>query len=75
MRSGSYRFADIIEFRLQDLTKLRVNVRRAMPFITTVDHNPHVQLLDAVSLRDRIAPKHAQLNMFDILQTAITGEL
>lgn len=61
--------------RLTDLVTLKVNVKRALPFVITSDHNPHVLQLDSATLRDRIAPAHAQLDMFAVQHSALTGEL
>ena len=58
--------------RTEDLARLRIPLRRTLPFIITADHTP--SLLDAVDLRDRTAPARAQTDLFDQL-TATHGEL
>jgi putative DNA modification/repair radical SAM protein len=61
--------------RLADLVTLRVPVKRALPFVITADHNPHVVGLDAVDLRRRVAPEHEQLDIFAAGRMALTGQL
>ncbi|HVF40810.1 MAG TPA: putative DNA modification/repair radical SAM protein [Gemmatimonadaceae bacterium] len=61
--------------RLDDLVTLKVNVKRALPFVITADHNPHVFSLDALALRDRLSPRDAQIDLFGIRRSAISGEL
>ena len=61
--------------RLDDLATLRVNVKRALPFVITSDHNPHVFSLDALALRDRISPRDAQIDLFRVQRSAISGEI
>ena len=61
--------------RLEDLVMLKVNVKRALPFVITSDHNPHVFSLDTLALRDRIAPAEAQIDLFGVRSSAISGEL
>ncbi len=60
---------------LLDLGKLRVPLKRARYFVITSDHNPDVMLLDAQSLKDKISPEQTQLSLFDLKQTAISGEI
>ncbi|HYH79538.1 MAG TPA: putative DNA modification/repair radical SAM protein [Longimicrobium sp.] len=58
--------------RTADLARLKIPLRRTLPFIITADHTP--TLLDAADLRDRTAPSRAQTDLFD-LTTAAHGEL
>jgi predicted DNA-binding helix-hairpin-helix protein len=58
--------------RTDDLARLKVPLRRALPFLVTADHTP--TLLDAADLRERAAPSRAQTDLFD-LATAAHGEL
>jgi putative DNA modification/repair radical SAM protein len=44
-------------FRMQDLARLRVNLRKVGPFITAVDHRPRGGLLDRADLRALLVPK------------------
>ncbi len=61
--------------RLDDLVTLKLNVKRALPFVITADHNPHVFALDALALRDRISPRDAQIDLFGVRRSAVSGEL
>ncbi|MDF1752349.1 MAG: putative DNA modification/repair radical SAM protein [Verrucomicrobiales bacterium] len=63
--------------RLNDLVKLRVNLKKCLPFIITPDHNPIKLGLDCERLRSRFAPPPEQLE-FEFMETkssAITGEV
>jgi putative DNA modification/repair radical SAM protein len=61
--------------RLADLLRLKVQVKRALPFLVTADHTPHLLRADAVDLRDRIAPAPQQLDLFEVQRSAAGGEL
>jgi predicted DNA-binding helix-hairpin-helix protein len=61
--------------RREDLATLKVNLKRALPFVLTSDHNPHVFSIDALSLRDRMSPRDAQIDLFAAHRSAITGQL
>ena len=63
--------------RLSDLKALRVPLRRAEPFLTTLDaHAPSVRLLDRADLEQRFRPRRAaQLDLFEVASSARTGEL
>jgi putative DNA modification/repair radical SAM protein len=58
--------------RTDDLARLRIPLRRALPFLVTADHTP--ALLDAAALPARVAPRRAQTDLFDQLAAA-HGEL
>lgn len=66
--------------RLDDLAKLRVNLKKCLPFISTTDHNPVRLGLDSDRLRARFAPPPKQLE-FDFTEarqtavSAVTGEV
>ncbi|MGV3771873.1 MAG: putative DNA modification/repair radical SAM protein [Verrucomicrobiales bacterium] len=49
--------------RLHDLIRLRVPIRKAMPFIETVDHHPGRRELET-GLVERFMPKGKQLDLF-----------
>jgi len=59
--------------RMDDLGRLRIALRRALPFIVVVDHSPR-GLPDALGLRERITNR-SQLDMFAIGRSAHSGEL
>jgi putative DNA modification/repair radical SAM protein len=60
---------------LKDLVRLKVPVKKAMPFIETADHHPHRLDLDSERLRGRFAPPAEQLTLFGGDNSIITGEL
>lgn len=63
--------------RLDDLVKLRVSVKKCLPFIITADHHPAGMGLDSDRLRARFAPPPEQLE-FDFSaakRSALTGEV
>jgi predicted DNA-binding helix-hairpin-helix protein len=61
--------------RVEDLARLRVPLRRVLPFVETEDHVPRgVQTPDNASLRDIIAPAR-QLDIFSIASSARSGEV
>ena len=63
--------------RLQDLTRLRVSVKKCLPFIETLDHNPARLGLDGDRLRERFRPPDRQLefDFSDSTRTASMGEV
>lgn len=63
------------QIRYADLLTLKVNINRALPFIITADRTAHATQLDTIALRDHIAPRHAQLDLFAVRRSAILGEL
>jgi putative DNA modification/repair radical SAM protein len=44
-------------FRMADLARLRVNLRKVAPFITALDHRPRAGLLDRADLRGLLVPQ------------------
>ncbi|HEY1099134.1 MAG TPA: putative DNA modification/repair radical SAM protein [Myxococcota bacterium] len=60
--------------RLEDLKRLRVNLKKAQPFIVTADHNPATKQLDTVTLPQRFV-RPAQLTLFDASREALSGQL
>ena len=61
--------------RLDDLSKLRVSLRKAGPFVVTSDHNPDALRIDDGDLPGRFAPKVRQLELFQAATSATTGEV
>lgn len=49
--------------RLEDLLKLRVNVKKSLPFMICADHSPARHELDSDRLRARFAPPAEQLEL------------
>jgi len=60
--------------RFEDLATLRVSLSRALPFVVTDDHTPTALRLDALDLRDRLAPAR-QLDLFALERSALMGQL
>lgn len=50
--------------RLHDLTRLKVSLRKVMPFIEAADHNPRTHGLEDETLRERFARPAEQLELF-----------
>lgn len=63
------------QLSLADLERLRVSLRRAAPFIIASDHAPGHLGLEAADLRDRLAPRRQQIDMFQEAFAARSGEL
>jgi len=61
--------------RIDDLARMRVPMRRALPFIVTDDHRPRLINPDILDLRDRIAPRDSQTDLFEAAFAARHGEL
>lgn len=61
--------------RVEDIRRLRVAWNRARFFVITADHNPDALLLDHDLLGNRLKPAAEQLSLFDLRQTAASGEL
>ncbi len=49
--------------RLEDLIKLRVNLKKTLPFMICVNHNPAKHELDSEALRAKFAPPPEQLEL------------
>jgi putative DNA modification/repair radical SAM protein len=63
------------KIRLEDLTKMRVAMKKVKPFVMTADFNPDVFRIDSADLRSRITGVSPQLNLFETAATATFGEL
>ncbi|MDF1814022.1 MAG: putative DNA modification/repair radical SAM protein [Verrucomicrobiales bacterium] len=63
--------------RLEDLAKLRVNLKKCLPFIITPDHNPIKLGLDSDRLRARFepAPKQMEFEFMESKSSAVFGEV
>ena len=60
---------------LTDLAKLKIPINRAKFFVVTADQNPAQHKIDTVSLPQQIVPPQQQLSLFEVGETARTGEL
>ena len=61
--------------RLADLKRLRIPMKKAAPFITTADSNPHVRGLDGLNLEAKLKPRDRQLELFAAGGSALTGQV
>ena len=59
--------------RLEDLVKLRISLKKCLPFIIAADHHPARLGLDADRLRQSLAPKPQQQEF--VFNSAISGEV
>ena len=63
------------KIRLEDLVKLRVSLTKCRPFVVVADHNPEALRVDRDDLRQRVAPREQQLNLFETATSARSGEV
>ena len=61
--------------RLADLPRLRVSVRKVLPFVVVADHNAAAMSLDADRVAERLRPADTQLSLFHDSASAVTGQL
>ncbi len=61
--------------RLADLVRLKVSLKKVLPFIETADHTPTAHGLDDEKLRDRFAAPAEQLDLFASAPSTLTTEL
>ncbi len=61
--------------RSEDLARLRLPLKKILPWVTTADRNPLGRGLDDERLRDRFVLQSSQLTLFDSLVSAATGEV
>jgi putative DNA modification/repair radical SAM protein len=63
------------KIRLADLPRLRLSLKKVLPFIVTADHNPAALALDDDALASRLVPVSRQLDLFSAAASAVTGQL
>ncbi|HEY1683420.1 MAG TPA: putative DNA modification/repair radical SAM protein [Tepidisphaeraceae bacterium] len=63
------------QIRLEDLQKLRVPFKKVRPFVICQDHNPDALRIDSPNLRQRVIKPEQQLELFESMATARTGEI
>jgi putative DNA modification/repair radical SAM protein len=63
------------KIRLDDLVKLRVSLTKTRPFVTCAHHNPDALRIDRADLRQHVAPREQQLNLFETAVSATSGEV
>ncbi len=50
--------------RVEDLTRLRLPMKKLLPFVQVLDHHPRAALDDPLKLRAALAPKPRQMGLF-----------
>jgi putative DNA modification/repair radical SAM protein len=60
---------------LDDLSKLRVSLTKARPFIVTAEHNPEALRIDRGDLQQRVVAPDVQLELFAAATSARSGEV
>ncbi|RZZ89586.1 putative DNA modification/repair radical SAM protein [Pseudoxanthomonas winnipegensis] len=50
--------------RVEDLTRLRLPMKKLLPFVQVLDHHPRAALDDTAKLRGMLAPKPRQMGLF-----------
>ncbi len=50
--------------RVDDLTRLRLPMKKVLPFLQVLDHHPRASLDDPLKLRAALAPKPMQMGLF-----------
>ena len=66
------------ELRLADLTRLRVPLKKTLPFIVAADHSPHLLGLDRDGRLGEWMPPVRQLELFAAAlagSSVVTGEI
>jgi putative DNA modification/repair radical SAM protein len=63
------------KIRLEDLSKMRIPMKRVRPFVLTEDYNPEAIRIDTADLLSRTTGISPQLNLFETAVTARFGEL
>jgi putative DNA modification/repair radical SAM protein len=63
------------KIRLDDLTKLRVPLRKVKPFVLTADHNSDALRVDRGDLLQRVRNPQVQLELFGAATSARSGEV
>jgi predicted DNA-binding helix-hairpin-helix protein len=61
--------------RMDHLAKLRVPLGKVRPLVTAQDHNPDALRIDRSDLRDRVVKPSQQLELFDLVASARSGEV
>ena len=51
--------------RVADLQRLRVPMKKVLPFVSLLDHHPRKRLDDPVRLRAQLVPRPRQPGLFD----------
>lgn len=57
------------KLRFEDLSRLRLPIRKVLPFVTVVNHNPQVHRIET------LVNGSEQMNLFPTASSAVTGQL
>ncbi len=60
--------------RLEDLPRLHLPMKKVLPFVITADYNAEALSIDSDNLTMQAAPAPAQLNLFPVERSVITGQ-
>ncbi|MEO8440368.1 MAG: putative DNA modification/repair radical SAM protein [Spartobacteria bacterium] len=63
------------KLRLEDLFRLRLPLKRVLPFVTTADENPHNRVLERDGLAATLVVRPKQLDLFGIEPSVVDGQL
>lgn len=61
--------------RLDDLAKLRSPMRKIKPWVLTDDFNPDALRLDRTDLRERVVAPMRQMELFETMTSALSGQV
>jgi predicted DNA-binding helix-hairpin-helix protein len=62
------------KLRLEDLPRLRLSLKKTLPFVVTADHNPANLALDREQFARTVVPANRQLDLFHASTSAVTGQ-
>jgi putative DNA modification/repair radical SAM protein len=63
------------KLRLEDLLRLRLPMKKVLPFVTTADQNPHNRVLERDDLAANFLVRPKQLDLFAIEPSVLDGQL
>ncbi|CAN5465418.1 putative DNA modification/repair radical SAM protein [soil metagenome] len=63
------------KLRLEDLFRLRLPMKKVLPFVTTADENPHNRVLERDDLAATLVVRPKQLDLFAIEPSVVDGQL
>ncbi len=63
------------QLRVEDLPRLRVSVKKVLPFVIVADFNAANLAIDSDALERRFRPENTQLDLFSAEPSVVTGQL